>query len=561
MPLNLQTKIDLINNDPKLATGLMIGPLPQDDFVGGVSLGADYSKYLQMRRDPHVRSVLQRRRQSILGRRVVVDYPKGVKDKSLDSVLSTIKYESLCSALLNSGQLIGFAVLQLDWSLAPNQKKEIILPSWRFIPQDRFVFAWHEPERRDIPVCSGEALDPKTEIVLVQGYELRLVTRANSITGERCPRNRFLVYTFDADESPWGLGLGYSIYPWYVVKRESMKAWLLHSDRLGSPPILGTTPEYLDETQPETALLLRKFEEFLRSVSPNAWARLPAGFEAKVMDLVGSSGPEVHQQLIRTANDEISKVVLGEVPFSDKATGSYAANISQVEDREASLIDADVNILDDPCQEQLWVPFSALNYPNLAVPIVRRETRADDRKQEADKLAQDQKKARIDQDKAMQDLGYRVDPGRVAEIYGEEYVDAASLQDKETAVGLVTLLGSNTNALLGFLQQIGQSQYPRENAIAVVEHVFGIPNKVAKALVPEEPKEPAPGEGGGQPGQGLEAALGGMQFLELESGYEFPVEFKQANRRSDGRARSRVPLSQAAGNGIKTIRAKLKMGG
>jgi hypothetical protein len=404
-------------------------------------------------------------------------------------------------------------------------------------------------------------LDPKTEIVLVQGYELRLVTRANSITGERCPRNRFLVYTFDADESPWGLGLGYSIYPWYVVKRESMKAWLLHSDRLGSPPILGTTPEYLDETQPETALLLRKFEEFLRSVSPNAWARLPAGFEAKVMDLVGSSGPEVHQQLIRTANDEISKVVLGEVPFSDKATGSYAANISQVEDREASLIDADVNILDDPCQEQLWVPFSALNYPNLAVPIVRRETRADDRKQEADKLAQDQKKARIDQDKAMQDLGYRVDPGRVAEIYGEEYVDAASLQDKETAVGLVTLLGSNTNALLGFLQQIGQSQYPRENAIAVVEHVFGIPNKVAKALVPEEPKEPAPGEGGGQPGQGLEAALGGMQFLELESGYEFPVEFKQANRRSDGRARSRVPLSQAAGNGIKTIRAKLKMGG
>lgn len=525
MPLDTQSKIDLINTDPKLATSIMTGPLPQDDFVGGISLGADYSKYLQMRRDPHVRSVLQRRRQSILARRVVVEYPKKSKGntKTIEAfkhALTAIHYEGLCSTLLNSGQLVGFSVVRLDWQ---KNEENIVVPAWQFVPQDRFVFAWHEPDNKGVPCCDGSNLDPKTEIVLVQGYELRLLTKANPMKGERCPKNRFLIYTFDADESPWGLGLGYSIYPWYVVKRESMKAWLLHSDRLGSPPVLGNTPETVDENDPEFVALLRKFENFLKAVSPNAWARLPAGFEAEVMDLVGNVGPEVHENLIRTANDEISKVVLGEVPYSDKATGSYAANISQVEDREASLIDSDVNILDDPCQDQLWSVFGALNHPDQPVPTVRRETRADDREQEAQKLEQERKKNRIDQDKTMQELGYRVKPDRVSEVYGDEYVDASSIQQSEDVdkpQALAAVLGPRTDTLLTFLQSIGQSGYPRDNAIAVVSNVFGIPKAIAEALVPEPQEQPAEGTA---PGQSPPTDLAGM-LGEIGLGEDQPPE-------------------------------------
>ena len=333
-----------------------------------------------MRRDPRIRSLLNKRRQAILGRQVIVEAgtPR-LKDKlgveRANEILKRLKYESLCSALLNTGQLIGFSVLQLDWKNIDGY----IIPKWKFVPQRRFVFAL--PTDKEIPTVTDEPLDPLTEIVLIQGYELRLLTRRSPFYGERCPKNRFLVYAFDADGSPFGLGLGYSLYPWSIVKRESTKSWLMHSDRIGSPPLIGTHPPDYRESNPQQAPTLKSFENFLRSVSPNGWAKFPQGFEAKVLDALGAAGADVHQSLISVCDSQMSVAVLGEVQYSDKLTGGYAANVSQVDDREASLTDADVNLLDEQLDEQLWMPIADLNYPTVNRPIVRRETIADARQQ------------------------------------------------------------------------------------------------------------------------------------------------------------------------------------
>lgn len=418
--LNLNTKIALANTDPTFSRTMNGAPLPADDHLYS-RLGNDYKVYLSMRRDCHIRSQLQKRRQAILGRDVVIETPDEEQTETeilgvtkVKKLLSRMRFESLCSNLLETGQLIGFAVAQIDWRLVD----DLVVPFSKPVPQERFVFAAHDPDAKGVPSVGGGELDPNAEIVMVGDYELRLLTLANPFNGERCPKGRFVVYTFDGDGSPNGLGLGYSLYPWYLIKKESMKAWLLHSDRLGSPPVIGNHPAEINEKKEEYRDVIRKFEDFLKSISPNGWARLPDGFDAKLLDSIGTAGPETHKQLISTANEEISRVILGEVAFSDKSFGSQAANTSQVADREAGLIDADVNLLDEQLDAQLWSKARELNYKNVEI-TVRRETIADSRKQ----LRETQKKEALTATAARDDilinsLNLEPEPEYIKRTYG-----------------------------------------------------------------------------------------------------------------------------------------------
>jgi 2'-5' RNA ligase len=376
---------------------------------------------MQMRRDPNVRAMLGKRRQAVLGREVLITtLGKRIADRKAiaktTDVLNHIRYESICSSLLNTGQLIGFAVIRVDWV----QEGNLILPKTQFVPQDRFGFVPPDPNNLTVPVATNERLNPKTEIVLVNGYELRLLTLRSPFSGERCPKGRFVVYTFDSDSAPGGLGLGYSIYPWWVVKREATKNWLLHSDRAGSPPVLGTQPEDLDENDPDIAPLIRQFENFLKSISPNGWARLPVGFEAKVMEEISGLGPDVHEKLIAIADAQTSKAILGERPFSDKPIGAYAANVSQVEDREATVTDADCNLLDEQMQEQFWSEVQRLNAPGLPSAQVHRETFSDRRKQEQQKEEQEALKGQAERDAILiERMGLVPSEEYIKETYGD----------------------------------------------------------------------------------------------------------------------------------------------
>jgi phage gp29-like protein len=145
--LDLQSKLNLLNSDPNFAVYLLTGPQPEDQFLSQ-QLGRDYQRYMEMRRDPHIRSQLQKRRQAILGRNMLVE-TKSKKRADLaaaataQAILDKLPYERLCSSLLNSGQLIGFSVLQIDF----NRVDALVLPQTTFIPQNRFVFA-NYPLRR-----------------------------------------------------------------------------------------------------------------------------------------------------------------------------------------------------------------------------------------------------------------------------------------------------------------------------------------------------------------------------------------------------------------------------
>jgi hypothetical protein len=426
--LDSQTKLDLVNSDPNLVLSLNDGPLPDDEYLH-YRLAGNYLAYTSMRRDPHIQGCLQKRRMAVIGRRMIVEpakRPDGVrlKDKlavsKAEAILNVVPFERICSLLLDEGFLLGFSVLQLDW----HKKGDFIIP--RPVPivggASRFTFCFYQPDNKDIPTVNNEKLDPKTEISVINGFELRLLTREFPVTGVRVPKKRFLVYTFGSPGGlPWGLGLGYQIYKWFQIKKEAVGAWLLHSDRLGAPPVHGTYPATLNPKNPEHAILIEKFGLFLRSIAPNGWSVMPEGFKAELLDTRAGSYP-THEKLILLAEAQISKAVLGERPFSDQAGGSFAANNSQVEDRESSLTDGDCDLLDEQMQDQLWSWIGEYNYPDTELPTIRREKVSDRRQAEQKKAEEDAKNTRSQRDRTlMLDLGLTTDDAYIKETYGDQW--------------------------------------------------------------------------------------------------------------------------------------------
>ncbi|MGI0485855.1 phage portal protein family protein [Pantanalinema rosaneae CENA516] len=282
MPLNVYTKLDLIASDPTIIPAIQ---QTEDEYLT-YTLGNDYSKYMQMRRDPNVRAMLGKRRQAVLGREfLITTLGKRIADRKAiartTEVLNHIRYESICSSLLNTGQLIGFAVIRVDWV----QEGNLILPRTQFVPQDRFGFVPPDPNNTTVPVATNERLDPKTEIVMVNGYELRLLTLRSPFSGERCPKGRFVVYTFDSDSAPGGLGLGYSIYPWWVVKREATKNWLLHIT-LAYFGRHQTFPQ-LEQTMTALRSLCNRTAPFTAQIG--GWGRFNASESTDDMDVIYAS--------------------------------------------------------------------------------------------------------------------------------------------------------------------------------------------------------------------------------------------------------------------------------
>jgi Protein of unknown function (DUF935) len=391
--LDTNIKIDLLNTDPYFAATIHGGPDYEDDFLA-YKLGQDYSNYEAMRRDGHVSSRLQARKFAILGRRLLVNPFK--KDKLADrknaeiagEILSQINYEQICSDLFDSGSLMGFSALSLDFY----EKDGYLLPKTQVINQRRIGFSHYHPDEYDIPIATGETLDPSLpvneQIAMKGGYEVRLLTRRNPWRGERVPKGKIVVFTFGSSQgSPWGRGLGYQFWPLTEIKRQARIAWLLHSDRLGTPPIVGEYPA-LDLNRADQKSALEAFKRFLKAISPNGWGAFPAGFTAKLLEGTNNN-VDFHRALIKLCNDEISEAALLEVSYEEKSNGALAAKVSQSENRESGLTDADCNLLDAQLQEQFWSPVFALNSSRGNCPIVKRWTTEDAREIEDNNLEAD----------------------------------------------------------------------------------------------------------------------------------------------------------------------------
>jgi Inorganic Pyrophosphatase/Protein of unknown function (DUF935) len=441
---NSKAKLDLVNSDPRYAYTASNGPIPEDDYLN-YRLGLEYDHYNKLRRDGHLNSKLQRRKQALLGRRIIIEYPEweevdgSVKNESIkfaQRLLGSIKYERLCDSLFEPGLLVGFAAVKVDWAL--DLITELLLPTFEFIPQNRINFSYYNSDP-NIPIITGEKLSKqipiKDQIVMADNYEVRLLTRKSPIEGERVPKGRIILFSFGSSKGlPGGCGLGYQLYPLIEIKKAVRNAWLYHSDRLGSPPILGTYPfnntpkdestpaNVFDLKNPSHKEILETFENYLAAISPNGFGVFPEGFKAALVEAMNSSNPDVHERLIRATDNEVSEAILGEVGFSERPQGgSRAASESQVDDRDRNLTDSDCNLFDEQI-ESFWQYFWELNAPvELVRPVIRRWTTEDDRKEELEREKTARRKELAEADKILIDMGLKPSEDYVKREYGEEW--------------------------------------------------------------------------------------------------------------------------------------------
>lgn len=443
MPFDLKTKLELAKTDPALITWVFNnGPAAEDVYLYQ-RFGGDFFRYEEMLIDPQVGGKLDERVGALLGRAVLVDAAsedkadieaasiakkilditdpeqKGKKDKKKKPL---IPYEQICGNWLNSGLLIGFAVQALEWE----ERDGLILPNVEFVPQRRFTFRYREPDNKLIKVCTDEDLEPTKDIVLVNGYELRLLTRRSPLEGERCPRNRFICYTYGSIKGlPQGLGLGYRIRKFYEIRKEVLKSGVLTGDRLGSPPVHGTYPVELNPQNPQDSIVLSAFERLLKAISPNAYLATTDGFKINFPE-PKTGGHQILKWLYDTAAVEISRAIWGEGSYSEKSTGSYAAETQQAENRNENVVDADCNSLDEgPCA-QLWQLIGEYNWPDAATPIIRRETESERRRLEQERQEEERRETkrngRVQSDRTLiLDIGLNVTNEYIQATYGEAF--------------------------------------------------------------------------------------------------------------------------------------------
>lgn len=445
MPFTLESKLQIAQTDPALIQWVFgNGPEAEDVYLYQ-RFGGDFFRYEEMLIDPQVGGKLDERVGALLGRAVLVDAAseeKGDVDaansikKILDIPLDPdkqrkkdkkkrplIPYEQITGNFLNSALLIGFSVMAVSsW----DERDGLILPSLELVPQRRFTFRYREPDNKLIKVCTDEDLDPNKEIVIVNGYELRLLTKRSPVEGERCPRNRFICYSYGSMKGlPHGLGLGYRIRKFYEIRREVLKSGVLTGDRLGSPPVHGTYPIDLNPKNQEDAIVLTAFNRLLKAISPNAHAATTDGFKINFLE-PRAGGHTILKWLYETAALEISRAVWGEGSYSEKATGSYSAEQQQAENRNENVVDADCNSLDEGPLAALWSLIGEYNWPNAANPIVRRETESERRRLNQEQKEQEAKEAfrngRVQSDRTLLlDVGLTTTDEYVKQTYGEQW--------------------------------------------------------------------------------------------------------------------------------------------
>ena len=407
----------LLESDPRFSPFL---PPPLADTYLQYRLGRDYEKYLEMRHDGDISSAVSKRVNELLGRDVLVLPPvPGMADDATRNgidkariALSQIDYDGLYHALIDTGYIVGFSVLLITEERRRVLDMDMILPRFNLVEQKRFTFA-HKGKATAATPIAGDEEDPNDEYAEICGYELRLLTNRAPFTGERCPASRFLPFSFGRTARPV-FGLGYGLYPYYVMKREAMLNLNLRSDRGGNPPVIARTPSKADSQTQAT------LDAFAKAISPRGYARLSQGYGIEVLkDLVTQLDKDASQQLIDECRININKIILGEQQLSDRNNGSRAAEETQVDARKTGLIDADCNLL-DPQLSRLWDRISFLN--GFQCPIVRRETKADTREAERVKLERESLKERAETDAILiERLNLVPDEQYIKETYGEQW--------------------------------------------------------------------------------------------------------------------------------------------
>ncbi|MBD2629901.1 phage portal protein family protein, partial [Trichormus variabilis] len=341
--------------------------------------GKGLKLYDEIEEDSHAYAVLQKRKLAVIARPWEV---KAASDKRLDKKAADLvraqietKLDHLTTELLD-GTLKGFAVSELMWE---DSGSEIFVKEFKARDQRRFTFT---PQN-----------------------ELRLLTRQNMVSGEAVPERKFIRHSFGAkDGNPFGRGLGSKLYFPVWFKRQGISFWLVFCEKFGMPTAVGKYG--VNASQADQKKLL----DALRALAQDAGVIIPEGMEITLLEATRSSTSDLYERLIRYMDEQISETTLGETLTTNIGSVGSKAAADTHDGVRLEVSKADADLLSQTLNNTLCKWTVELNMPGANPPTIWRVFEE-----------QEDLNTRSTRDKTLFDMGFKLKPEAVKEIYGDHY--------------------------------------------------------------------------------------------------------------------------------------------
>ncbi|PMB01364.1 hypothetical protein CEN49_27755, partial [Fischerella thermalis CCMEE 5273] len=235
-------------------------------------------------------------------------------------------------------------------------------------------------------------------------------------------------------------------------KRQGISFWLVFCDKFGMPTAVGKYG------QNATSADQKKLLDALRAIAQDAGVIIPEGMDIALLEASRSSTSDLYERLVRYMDEQISEAVLGETLTTNiGAIGSKAASETHNGVR-LEITRADSDLLSATLNETLCKWITELNAPAANPPKIWRLF------EEEEDLEKRSKR-----DKTLFDMGYKLKPDAVKEIYGDYYVDVSS---DETSDEFLKNSG---------VEQTGDNQAPSFVELAEWLEFQALPDEIAFA--------------------------------------------------------------------------------
>ncbi len=339
--------------------------------------------YEDLLRDPQVRSNLQTRRLAVIGRQwMVTPASDRRRDRQaadfVEQVLMDFDFDSARYNLLQ-GILTGFKVSEIMWEYSEGDVwvKEMIAK-----PTRRWSFGL--------------------------ARELRLITRREMINGSPVPEKKFQIFRYSSDNgSPYGDGLGSSL--WWPVwfKKNAIKFWMIFSEKFGSPTVVGKYPAGTPSGQQDALL------NALLAIQQESAIKIPDTMQISLIEAQRAGGLNNYEMLCSFMNQEITKIIMGQTLTTEaghsgrSGAGGSAAAAMHDEVRE-DYIRADADLLSNALNRQLIKWVVDYNFPG-----VKKYPRVWIRTAEEKDL-----KPLADRDSELQKMGLKIPASYAYQTYG-----------------------------------------------------------------------------------------------------------------------------------------------
>lgn len=393
-------EVATIRRDHTLYLQAYTGTYQNPDDVLNTRGRGQYKAYEDLKKDGHTYSVLNKRFLQVISREWKVEAASSKRDdkkaaemvkyhlaslaaRAEDDDVSATGFDALCYNLMDA-VLKGYKPAEIIWGM---DGSEIYPVQVKTRNQERFPFGVNEATEK---------------------WELRMFTPDDMITGvsvqQEYPR-KFFVHSFGAvDDNPYGVGVGRTLWWNVFFKKQGIKFWLQFIDKFASPTAIGKYPRGATQEQKTTLL------KALSAIATDAGVAIPDGMEVMLLEASRSGSISCYEGLANYMDSEISKAVLGETlstQIGDR--GSYAAAKTHNEVR-MQLSKADADLLSDTLNRTLIKWIVDYNLPNAKPPRLWR-----------DFSEQENLDNRVNRDKTLFDMGYKLKPEAVKEIYGDDY--------------------------------------------------------------------------------------------------------------------------------------------